>query len=206
VVFSVNKREIGLLVSSLVDTVNVAVEFDRETFRQPGIFGSAIIRDVTTFLVDLIGVVEAAEPEWARRSVEHTHEDGEKRTVLVVEDSSFFREHLKSFLEDAGFAVITAEDGRDGLEKLSARLNDIDLVMTDIEMPNMNGFEFTEAIRASQTFRHLPVIAVTSLAGDVDKSHGFRSGVNEYLVKLDKEEILVCLERYLRKETAGAGA
>ncbi|MEM1187798.1 MAG: chemotaxis protein CheW [Pseudomonadota bacterium] len=197
VVFSVNKREVGLLVSSLEDTVNVAVEFDRETFRQPGIFGSAIIRDRTTFLVDLLGVVEAAEPEWARRTPEALeHEDGQ-RTILVVEDSSFFREHLKSFLEEAGFAVITAEDGRDGLQQLDAKLDEIDLVMTDIEMPNMDGFAFTEAIRASNKFRHLAVIAVTSLAGDVDKARGFRAGVNEYLIKLDKEEILTCLDRYL---------
>ncbi|MEL7044894.1 MAG: chemotaxis protein CheW, partial [Pseudomonadota bacterium] len=204
VVFSVNKREVGLLVSSLEDTVNVAVEFDRETFRQPGIFGSAIIRDRTTFLVDLLGVVETAEPDWARRTPEALEQEDGQRTILVVEDSSFFREHLKSFLEDAGFAVITAEDGRDGLQQLDAKLDEIDLVMTDIEMPNMDGFAFTEAIRASNKFRHLAVIAVTSLAGDVDKARGFRAGVNEYLIKLDKEEILTCLDRYLAASAAEA--
>ena len=203
VVFGVNKREVGLMVSSLEDTTRVSVAFDRETFRQPGIFGSAIIRDRTTFLVDLLGVVEAAEPDWVKRPVVEPTEEGGERTILVVEDSPFFLGHLKAFLEGAGFAVLTAEDGKRGLEELDQHLNVIDLVMTDIEMPVMDGFELTQAIRASDRYRHLPVIAVTSLAGEVDKARGFSAGVNEYLIKLDKEEILDCLERYIMKDAVG---
>ncbi|MEM6605086.1 MAG: chemotaxis protein CheW, partial [Pseudomonadota bacterium] len=199
VVFNVNRREVGLMVSSLEDTLNVAVEFDRDAFRQPGISGSAIIRDKTTFLVDLVGVVEAAEPDWTRKAEIIEAEADSRSTILVVEDSSFFRGHLKAFLEDSGYDVLTAEDGSRGLEELGANLQEIDLVMTDIEMPVMDGFEFTRAMRADDRFRHFPVIAVTSLAGDIDKARGMEAGVNEYLIKLDKEEILDCLDRYIAK-------
>jgi two-component system chemotaxis sensor kinase CheA len=205
VVFAVSRREVGLLVSSIEDTVNVAVEFDRETFRQPGIFGSAIIHDRTTLLVDLHGVVEAVEPEWTRRG-NNALEKTKGHTVLVVEDSKFFLGHLKSFLEEHGFTVITAEDGQEGLEQLQKHSAEIDLVMTDIEMPVMDGFEFTKHIRESETHRHLPVIAVTSLAGDMDKARGFDAGVNEYLIKLDKEEILNSLDRHLDGADGARGA
>ncbi len=204
VVFNVNRREVGLLVSSIEDTVNVAVEFDRETFRQPGIFGSAIIRDRTTFLVDLIGIVEAIEPEWTQKAPEAVDQNT-GNTILVVEDSKFFLGHLQSFLEDYGFRVLTAEDGQQGLDQLAKHLGEIDLVMTDIEMPVMDGFEFTRKIRDDSSFRHLPVIAVTSLAGDMDKARGFDAGVNEYLIKLDKEEIIRSLNRHLHGDDAQAG-
>ena len=196
VVFSVNQRQFGLLVSAIEDTLNIAVEFDRETFGQPGIFGSAIIRDRTTLLIDLLGIVEAVEPAWARRQQPQEAADQRACTILVVEDSAFFLGHLKAFLEEVGYQVLTAENGREGLERLERQFDEIDVVMTDIEMPLMDGFEFTRAIRADERLRALPVIAVTSLAGDVDKARGFEAGVNEYLIKLDKEEILNCLNRY----------
>ena len=199
VVFGVNQREVGLVVSSIEDTVNVSVEFDRETFRQPGIFGSAIIRDRTTLLVDLLGVVEAVEPSWVQQVDEERLSENAGHNILVVEDSKFFLDHLQQFLEGAGYTVMTAMNGQEGLDELEKHQNSISLVMTDIEMPVMNGFEFTERIRADSRFRHLPIIAVTSLAGDVDKAHGFQAGVNEYLIKLDKEEILNCLDRYMEQ-------
>ena len=90
-------------------------------------------------------------------------------------------------------------NGREGLEQLANYEGEIAAVMTDIEMPVMNGFEFTQHLRADDRYRHLPIIAVTSLAGDVDKARGFESGVNEYLIKLDKEEILNCLDKYLEE-------
>ncbi len=102
-------------------------------------------------------------------------------TVLVVDDSINTREIEKSILEAYGYLVDTAEDGQDALEKIGATL--YDLVITDVEMPRMDGFSFTERLRADDRYRHVPVIIVTSREKDEDKRRGIQVGANAYIVK-----------------------
>ena len=189
IVFTVKNREVGLIVASILDTVNLRVKLDRQTFKQAGIFGSAIIKGSNTFLIDLHGLVGAAEPDWVMNASEDEKAANANHTVLIVEDSKFFMEQISAFVTEAGYKVVTAMDGLLGLEQLEAH-DEISCVLTDIEMPNMDGLEFTRAVRADPRFRNLPVIAVTSVAGDASEKRGYEAGVNAYLIKLDKEEIL----------------
>ena len=109
--------------------------------------------------------------------------DREERTttVLVVDDSINTREIEKSILEAYGYSVVTAEDGLDALEKTQAA--SYDLVITDVEMPRMDGFTLTERLRADDVYRHVPVIIVTSREKDEDKRRGIKVGANAYIVK-----------------------
>ena len=102
-------------------------------------------------------------------------------TVLVVDDSINTREIEKSILEAYGYTVITAEDGLDALEKTREAL--YDLVITDVEMPRLDGFSFTERLRTDDRYRHVPVIIVTSREKDEDKRRGIQVGANAYIVK-----------------------
>jgi len=122
--------------------------------------------------------------------------------VLIVEDSRFFRDRLTEFNRDAGYTVLVAEDGQAGLETLQQHPSEVDLIITDIEMPRMNGFEFTTRLRADARFRQLPVIAVTSLMGEEAELKGKQAGITEYLIKLDREKIMDRVKYYLNARGA----
>lgn len=103
------------------------------------------------------------------------------RRVLVVDDSVTTRSLMKGILESAGYDVTAAVDGQDAWNRL---LNsDIELVVSDVDMPNMDGFLLTSKIRKSEKFAQIPVILVTSRDSDEDKARGVESGASAYLVK-----------------------
>jgi two-component system chemotaxis sensor kinase CheA len=117
--------------------------------------------------------------------------------ILVVEDQVVTRQMEKSILEAAGYRVITAENGLDAMEKLHE--HQVDLVVTDIHMPQMDGFILTERIRGSLEISALPVVVVTSLDREEDRLRGLRAGVNAYLVKssFDQRVLIQTIETLL---------
>ena len=102
-------------------------------------------------------------------------------TILVVEDSATQLEMLRFLLEEAGFSVVSATDGKQGLA--AARANPIDLVISDIMMPEMDGYALCKALRADETLRHLPVILLTSLADPLDVIRALESGADNFIGK-----------------------
>jgi two-component system, chemotaxis family, sensor kinase CheA len=108
------------------------------------------------------------------------------RSILVAEDSITSRMLLKNILESAGYTVRTAVDGLDALTTLRAER--FDLVISDVEMPRLNGFGLTSAIRADRKLAELPVILVTALASREDRERGIDVGANAYLVKSDFDQ------------------
>ncbi len=112
-----------------------------------------------------------------------------QRTILIVDDSEFVRNYHAYVLEQAEFQVITAVDGSDGLEKLYSK--PCDLVLTDINMNNMDGYEFIRRVRADTQFRSLPIIIVSTESEGKDKTKGFEAGANLYLVKPCRPETML---------------
>jgi len=117
----------------------------------------------------------------------------------LVEDSDFFRNQVKKFIEDDGYLVDVAEDGLVAWNMLSAEPDKFDLVVTDIEMPNMDGFELARLIRQDKRFSMMPIVALTSLAGDEDVAKGKAVGIDDYQVKLDKERLLQSIYEWLKR-------
>ncbi len=119
------------------------------------------------------------------------------RSVLVVEDSITARTLLKNILESAGYDVQTAVDGVDGITTLKSR--DFDLVVSDVEMPRMNGFDLTAKIRSDKRFSELPVVLVTALDSREDKERGIDVGANAYIVKsnFDQSNLLEVIGRLI---------
>lgn len=187
VIYRSHDREVGLIVSDLVDIVNSETDLDELTHRQTGVFGSLLVDGRVTLLLDIHGIARArlGIPPQATTSVERR-----KHTILVVEDSRFFRERLAEFNRDAGHDVLTAEDGLLGLALLDKNADKVDLVLTDIEMPNLDGLEFTRRLRKDPRFAQLPVIAITSLMGEEAEQRGKLAGITEYMIKLDRERIM----------------
>jgi len=108
-------------------------------------------------------------------------EEARQKTVLVAEDSITARMLLKDILESAGFFVKTAVDGAEALSFL--REGDFDILVSDIDMPRMNGFELTSKIRANKTLAELPVVLVTALKSREDRERGMEVGANAYIEK-----------------------
>jgi two-component system chemotaxis sensor kinase CheA len=203
IVFLMAGHEIGLLAKPPVDAIEAQVSIDSFTLKQPGISGSAVIGENTTLIVDIYELIQTVQPEWfaVRGSIEIADDAGEVGVphLLLVEDSDFFRNQVKKFIEDDGYMVDVAEDGVVAWNMLDAEPDKFDLVVTDIEMPNMDGFELSRRIRQDQRFSLTPIIALTSLAGDEDVARGKAVGIDDYQVKLDKERLLQSIYEWLKR-------
>ena len=119
-----------------------------------------------------------------------------KKRVLVVEDSLTTRTLEKNILEAAGFDVTTAVDGEDGLIKLYEKT--FDIVVSDVQMPRLDGFALTERIKKDQRFKDLPVILVTALQTEADKRRGIEAGADAYLTKalFEQKRFLEIVQRF----------
>jgi two-component system, chemotaxis family, sensor kinase CheA len=197
IVFAMDGREVGLLGALPVDSVEVEAPVDQETHRANGIAGSMIIRDRTTLVVDIHEVVARLLPDARPAPSAAASAAAGSRVVLLAEDSDFFRNQMRKFLEGDGYTVIPAEDGEIAWERLQEHKGEVQAVVTDIEMPRLNGFDLVQRIRSSPAFAHLPVIAVTSLAGEDDILRGKAVGFSDYQIKLDRERLTESLRGLL---------
>ncbi len=200
IVFKVKDKELGLMVTPPVDALEIALEIDESTLRQSCITGSMIINKKTTLLIDIFDFMKEMNPEWFQKDVvtkEQLLEEGSEKTILFAEDSAFFRNQVKSFMAEDGFNVLEAEDGQIAWELLKERSDDIDIIVTDLEMPNMDGFELTQKIKATPEYSHFKVIALTSLASESHIQKGRKVGIDEYEIKLDREKLMKLIKRYL---------
>lgn len=201
------KHPIGIIAEEIHDSVYTKVSLDRAGVCGKGILGSTLINDTVVTLVNIHELFAEAAPEYYNqlssrkrfgdeRFPERTSEN-KKSTILLVEDTLFFLRVVKNYLESEGFEVVTAENGREALDKLQELK--VDAVVSDIEMPIMTGIELVRAIRANETLRHLPVIALTSLTGENNKEKGLRAGFNRYEFKLDRARLLDTVYDVLNK-------
>ena len=111
------------------------------------------------------------------------------KKILIVDDSPTERFALSEVLTKNGYEVVTAENGEDGIAKSQAELPD--LILMDVVMPGMNGYQATRTISREQSTRSIPVIICTTKGQDTDKIWGMRQGAHDYLVKpLDHDELL----------------
>ena len=115
------------------------------------------------------------------------------KRILTVDDSRTMRDMLKAALTTAGFETVQAEDGVHGLEVLGQ--NSVDLIITDINMPNMDGFELIERIRGEDRYRGLPILVLTTESSPEKKARARESGATGWLVKPFQPEQLVSVIR-----------
>ena len=111
------------------------------------------------------------------------------KSILVIDDSPTERHVLVDLLTRNGYQVITAENGEDGIEKAKSELPD--LILMDVVMPGLNGYQATRTLTRDEKTKHIPVIVCTSKNQETDKIWGLRQGAVDYLVKpLNPEELL----------------
>jgi len=134
------------------------------------------------------GVAEPAEPQ---------PEETRKRVILLAEDSITTRTQEKRILETAGYEVVAAVDGLDALNKLGTR--HFDAVVSDVQMPNLDGLSLSAKIRQDKKYQELPIILVTALASDADRRRGLEVGANAYITKptFDRTLLLTTLQQLI---------
>ena len=103
------------------------------------------------------------------------------KIILVVDDSATVRKFVATSLNLKGFRVITAADGMEALEKMP--LESVDLVITDLNMPDMDGFEFIKTLQETPEYKHIPIIILSSMTDQHDKDRGYQLGAFSYLEK-----------------------
>jgi two-component system chemotaxis response regulator CheY len=113
-----------------------------------------------------------------------------KKHILIVDDSKTVRNLVAFIMKNEGLRVTTAEDGLDGLEKLYSN-PDIDLIISDINMPRMDGFTFIKNLREQEAYRDLPIIVLSTEGQEKDIQQGLNLGANMYMVKPAQPEKLV---------------
>jgi two-component system, chemotaxis family, sensor kinase CheA len=198
VVIGVGKDRLGLLVDRPIDRQDAILKpQSRLLKRVRNVSGATILGtgEVCAVLTpqDLVKSVRSfSVPMRSGRSIEL---EPAKQVILLVEDSIATRTQEKRILEGAGYEVVTAIDGLDGFNQLKTR--NFDAVVSDIQMPNMDGLELTARIRQYPQYNDLPIILVTSLATDADRRKGAEVGANAYIPKnsFDREVLLETLKR-----------
>jgi two-component system, chemotaxis family, sensor kinase CheA len=201
VVLGTSKRRIGFEVDEVLAEQEVLFkELGKQLLRVKNIAGATILG--TGQVVPILNVHDLLKSPVGNVgdrfiSSRIKQEEQKPKSILVVEDSITSRTLLKSILESSGYVVTTAVDGVDGYTKL--KINDIDLVLSDVEMPRMNGFELTEKIRTDEALANIPLILCTSLATNEDRERGIQVGANAYIVKsnFDQSNLLKVIEKLI---------
>jgi two-component system, chemotaxis family, sensor kinase CheA len=186
-------RPFGVLLSAILDTETLPVHLSPGSFQADGVLGTAIVRGQMTLFPDIYRLAEFLDPEGKFKPP--LAAPGRKRRVLLVEDTQFFREVVKGYLTAEGLEVTTAKNGVEGLEKLDAM--QFDLIISDIEMPEMDGWAFARAARQRPTVRALPLLALTTLSSDDDRAKAVECGFDKYELKLDRERFLGAVKELL---------
>jgi CheY-like chemotaxis protein len=193
---SKNNRCFGLVVNEILDVLSSSSDVTQTMKEVRGLLGTIIfngsqvvtIVDAYSIISDVTGV-----PIQARQMKKFL-----KARVLLVEDTIFFVRQVKKVLEAAGLEVDHAENGQLALEKLkSAGPGFYRAIISDIEMPVMNGYDLARAVKADASTRDIPIIALTTRFNELDRKTGFDAGFNRYLEKLKSDELIENLQSFL---------
>ncbi len=118
--------------------------------------------------------------------------------ILVVDDDKTTRKMISLILKSKGYDVVTAENGMEGLQKLG--LEQINLILTDMNMPYMDGIEFTKQVKSLPDFANIPIVMITTEADEEEKKRAFAAGVDDYLVKpTSADQIIDSMKKIMRK-------
>ena len=189
-VFSDGGRSMGLVVDEIVDIVEdkLAIEVASDT---PGVLGSAVVKGQATEIIDLGHFLPLAFQDWFRRK-EMTSR-GVAASVLLVDDSAFFRNMLGPVLQAAGYQVAVAAAAADALALLKSGQH-FDAIISDIEMPGMDGLQLAEALRADSSTAGIPMIALSSHAKPGMLADVRNAGFRDFVAKFDRPGLIAALK------------
>lgn len=196
IVFADGERAMGLAVDEIIDIVEERLSVELKASR-PGLIGTAVIAGQATGMIDVAHYLTLAYDDWFHRSsLDGASSVTRHRSVLLVDDSPFFRNMIVPVLSVAGYDVTATEDAGAAL-KLRDQGVEFDLIVSDIEMPGMDGFEFAATVRREGRWRDTPIIALSSRTAPADFERGRKVGFVDYVAKGDRDGLLESLRQTL---------
>ena len=194
VVFTDRKRSMGLVVDEIIDIVEEKLDIELKA-SGAAVIGSAVIAGKATDVIDAGYYLTQAFGDWFR------HNDGAEigeshKSLLLVDDSPFFRNMLAPLLSAAGYDVTMAEGGDEALKLLDAG-REFDIIVSDIDMPGMNGFDLAKACRSDERWRATPIVALTSHTSPEDCNRSREAGFTDYVAKFDRDALFAALSQSL---------
>jgi len=189
---------IGILAKEIIENVNFEPLLDTTQFNMKGIFGTAVFRNKIILVINLYELLELVEPK-TRAFMSAQVSSGKK--VLLVEDSPFFQKVEQNYLESGGYQVTLATNGSEALAILEKET--VDVVLTDIQMPVLDGYELLKKIRQRIEYDGIPIVAISALTGASNRDKGLQSGFDRYEYKLDRESLLRTLAEVLTNPNRG---
>ncbi len=195
-------RCMGLVVDEIVDVAEELLRVELGGGR-PGLLGTAVVAGRATDVIDIAYWLQLAHEDWFRGTAGRRTGSARRPGVLVVEDSDFFRQLLVPALSAAGYDVTAAAGAEPAL-----RLRDggamFDAIVSDIEMPDMDGLAFVRRVRAEGAWARLPVIALSGRARPDDVAAGRDAGFTDYVEKFHRDALLASLRQCLGQDIAAA--
>jgi two-component system chemotaxis sensor kinase CheA len=189
-VFSDGSRSMALVVDQIVDIVEDKLTIE-VAGSSPGVVGSAIVKGQATEIIDVGHFLPLAFADWFRRKENPIQ--ARQKSVLLVDDSAFFRNMLAPVLQAAGFDVTSVSSGAEALAHVAdGRI--VDIVITDIEMPEMDGFELARNLRQHPRAAGIPVIALSSVVSPEAVARGREVGFYDYVAKFDRQGLIAALK------------
>ena len=188
-VFADDGRSMGLVVDEIIDIVEERLHIE-VAGSQEGILGSAVIKGQATEVIDVGHFLPMAFADWFSRK--EMRSSATAQSVLLVDDSAFFRNMLAPVLKAAGYKVRIAPNAQEGSPRCARQA--FDVVLTDIEMPDMNGFEFAETIRGDHNLSQMPIIALSSMVSPAAIERGRQAGFHDYVAKFDRPGLIAALK------------
>ncbi len=190
-VFEDRGYRLGIVVAQVLDIVADRLEIDVQSKRQ-GYLGTAIIKGRATEILDMAHFMAMEHPKSFDRQADYTQ--SARRRMLYAEDSAFFRNMLVPIFKSAGFDVTVCEDGQSAFQTLNEG-SYFDLIVTDIEMPGMDGFSLAQSIQQLPNAAQTPVIALSSYDGPNAKSRAKEVGLFDFVAKGDREHLTKAVSR-----------
>ncbi len=194
-VFSERDRVMGLMVDEIVDIVEEHIDVQLTADNSFGLLGSAIIHGQAMDVIDVGHFLSIAQADWFGGPAGLAPGADNGKSVLLVDDSPFFRNMLAPMLSAAGYTVRAVNDALEALQ-LAKTDTHFDVIISDIEMPGMNGFDFARAVRAKDSkWLKVPLVALSSHATAKDLERGREAGFDDYIAKFDREGLLRAVNR-----------
>lgn len=193
VVIPKGEEPVGILAARIRDTSRIAAAIDVSSLVQPGVLGSALVEDRLTLFLDLFELLARARHGAWPTGGKDTSPAG--RRVLLAEDSAFFAALLVPHLRKAGLNVKLVPHGKAALEALQAE--SFDLLISDLEMPQMGGFELAAAVRRRPSLAAMRLLAISSLAEPSTEQRAIEAGFDAFISKLDQDRLLDRVLRWL---------
>ena len=194
-VFADHGRSMGLLVDEITDIVEEHLEVELSAKRD-GLIGTAVLNGEATAIIDTTRYLTTAFEDWFQSGGASNGGTATGKRVLLVDDSTFFLNLIAPVLTTAGYDVKTAYDADTALE-LRDGGEDFDVIVSDIEMPGMDGFEFAETIKKGPRWQNTPIVALSSRSEVAHLDRGREAGFIDYIAKFDRDALLAALSQTL---------